>query len=77
MNDSESHPISIMNALKKLICKGRNVKICRESAAPKQLIYMSEYTDGTIVCCGVSAQRLNFLEKPFSPEGLARKVLDK
>jgi len=37
---------------------------------------MSEYTDGTIVCCGVSAQGLNFLEKPFSPEGLARKVLE-
>jgi PAS domain S-box-containing protein len=37
-------------------------------------IYMSGYTDGTIVNHGVLAPGLNFLEKPFSPKGLARKV---
>ncbi|MFC1495076.1 hybrid sensor histidine kinase/response regulator, partial [Thermodesulfobacteriota bacterium] len=39
-----------------------------------KIIYMSGYTDDTIVHHGVLAQGLNFLEKPFSSEGLTRKV---
>jgi PAS domain S-box-containing protein len=45
-----------------------------------KVIYMSGYTDGTIVHRGVLAPGLNFLEKPFSPGGLSykmREVLDK
>ncbi len=39
-----------------------------------KIIYMSGYTDDSIVHRGVLAPGLNFLEKPFSPAGLARKV---
>jgi len=39
-----------------------------------KVIYMSGYTDSAIAHHGVLAQELNFLQKPFSPKVLARKV---
>lgn len=39
-----------------------------------KVIYMSGYTDNAIVQHGVLEPGLNFIEKPFSPADLARKV---
>jgi PAS domain S-box-containing protein len=38
------------------------------------VLFMSGYTDDVIALTGVLDERVNFIEKPFSPEELARKV---
>ncbi len=43
--------------------------------APRiQVLFMSGYTDDSLAHHGVLGPELSFLEKPFSPAGLARKV---
>ena len=39
-----------------------------------KILYMSGYTDDAIVRHGVLGKRVNYIQKPFTMEGLARKV---
>jgi two-component system cell cycle sensor histidine kinase/response regulator CckA len=39
-----------------------------------KILYMSGYTDDAIIRHGVLESEVNFIEKPFTPEGLAHKV---
>jgi DNA-binding response OmpR family regulator len=38
------------------------------------VLFMSGYTDDTVVRLGVREAEVNFLQKPFSPAELARRV---
>jgi YesN/AraC family two-component response regulator len=39
-----------------------------------KLLFMSGYTDDTVVREGISSDEVAFLQKPFTAEALARKV---
>jgi DNA-binding NarL/FixJ family response regulator len=49
-------------------------EVVTQSRPDMRVLYMSGYTDDAIVHHGVMRAEMAFIQKPFSPESLARKV---
>ena len=75
---SESHPGPIHLMVTDVIMPGMNgAQLATHLSVPRpemKVLYVSGYTDDTIVRHGVLEPGLAFLQKPFSPKTLARKV---
>jgi len=74
----EDHEGPIHLLLTDVVMPGKSGREVAENLQPlrpdTKVIYMSGYLDDTITLHGILAPGMNFLEKPFSPKGLARKV---
>jgi len=54
---------------------GKNLADCLKLSMPDiKVLFISGYTDDAIVHHGVLDKGVNFIQKPFSMESLARKV---
>ncbi|WP_447974393.1 ATP-binding protein [Nitrospira sp. Kam-Ns4a] len=54
---------------------GKEVAATLAAAHPEmRVLYISGYTDNADVSCGVLGERADFLQKPFTPETLTRRV---
>ena len=46
----------------------------RERAPELRVLFMSGYTTDEVLRQGIEAERVHFLQKPFTPDGFVRKV---
>jgi CheY-like chemotaxis protein/two-component sensor histidine kinase len=74
----EQHKGAIHLMVMDVVMPGMNGRELAKSLEPHhpemKVLYMSGYTDNTIVHHGLLEKGLNFLQKPFTLEGLLRKV---
>lgn len=74
----ESHADAIQLLLTDVVMpemSGRELAECLKKVRPEmKTLYMSGYTDEAIVNHGILAPNTAFLEKPFTPDSLARKL---
>jgi len=74
----EQHKGAIHLMVMDVVMPGMNGRELAKSLEPHhpemQVLYMSGYTDNAIVHHGILEKGLNFIQKPFTLEGLLRKV---
>ena len=77
---ARAHPGEIHLLISDVVMPGENgVQLARQLMADRprlRVLYISGYTDEAVVRHGLLAPGLNFLQKPFTPDVLARKVRD-
>jgi signal transduction histidine kinase len=77
---SERHEGTIHVLLSDVVMPGMNGPMVAEMLTQMRpglkVVYMSGYTDDTIVRHGVMARDVPFLQKPFTPERLANKIVE-
>jgi two-component system, cell cycle sensor histidine kinase and response regulator CckA len=74
----ENHQASIQLVITDVILPGINgrelARALMQYASELQFLFTSGYTDNAIAHHGVLDQGVKYLQKPFSPDGLAEKV---
>jgi PAS domain S-box-containing protein len=74
----ERHQGDISLLVTDVVMPGMNGRVLAEQLSARlpgmKVLYLSGYTDDTIVSHGVLDDSVSFLQKPFSPPALARKV---
>jgi CheY-like chemotaxis protein len=77
---ARAHPGEIHLLISDVVMPGESgVQLAHQLMADRprlRVLYMSGYADETVVRHGLLAPGVNFLQKPFTPDVLARKVRD-